>query len=119
MIKAGQIGQKIKLETPFKHNIAGKDWFLGLKEKHPELSIRTPQRLSTARSKSMNRQVVSKYFRILGDMQSQLPMEERPSVIWNMDETGISSEHSPQSVIARRGSTLFPDVSAAAERISL
>ena len=78
MIKAGQVAKKMKLDTPFKDNIVGKDWFLGLKDRHPKLSIRKPQTLSTARSKSMNRQTVSEYFRILGDLQSQLPTEERP-----------------------------------------
>ena len=120
MIKAGQVAKKMKLDTPFKDNIAGKDWFLGLKERHPELSIRKPQRLSTARSKSMNRQTVSQYFGILGDLQSQLPTEERPQVIWNMDETGLSMEHSPQSVIARRGVNTVPGrVSCSRENVTV
>lgn len=92
--KAGQLCDRMNLKTPFKNKVPGKDWFRGLKNRHPEVVVRKPMKLSTMRARSMSPSVVSSYFSELNNLCHTLP----PDAIWNMDETGIQFEHTPQKV---------------------
>ena len=41
-------------ETWVKNNCAGKDWYYGFMDRHPDLSLRKPEKLSKARSRMTN-----------------------------------------------------------------
>ncbi|XP_078334130.1 uncharacterized protein LOC144625794 [Crassostrea virginica] len=69
LVKTGRLVNKLKISTPFKDGVPGKDWFDGLRRRHPTLSIKKPLKLSVVRSP-----------------------------IWNADETGFQMEHQPASV---------------------
>ncbi|CAG2185477.1 unnamed protein product [Mytilus edulis] len=84
------------LKTPFKNGIPGKDWWKGFKNRHPEVVIRKPEKLSTVRSRMLNATVVGNYFKELQTVTEELS----PTSIWNMDETGINLEHQPAGVLA-------------------
>ena len=62
LAKTGKMVKSLKLETPFKNGIPGKEWFQGLKGRHPEITMKKPQKLSVTRAKSMNRETTEKYF---------------------------------------------------------
>ena len=118
MIKAGQTARSLSIKTPFKNDVAVKQWFRGFKSRFPELSIRKPQKVSTARSRSMSPVVVSAYFNELGPLM--LKVSNNPSTRWNMDETGFSLEHVPQNIVARKGSHSVPGrVSCSRESITV
>lgn len=120
MVKAFQVAKKFNLNHPFRNNAAGKDWFNGLKSRHPDLAIRKPQKVSTSRSRMMNNEVVSSYFKDLGTLLTSNNLINKPKQIWNLDETGISLEHTPQNVIAKKGAHQIPGrVSCAKENISV
>ena len=86
----------------------GKDWFEGLKTRHPELALRKPEALSTSRSRLMNQTITNRYFEDLSSTINNLNLIARPTQIWNMDETSLSFEHSPVKVVARKGSKNLP-----------
>ena len=71
-VKTGKVVKRLNLKTPFKKGIPGKDWFKGVKKRHPEIVIKKPQKLSVTRSKAMNPQVVSNYFDQLKDVMEKL-----------------------------------------------
>ena len=48
--KTGQLVKNLKLKTPFKNDIPGKDWFTGVKGRHPDFVIKKPQKLSVTRA---------------------------------------------------------------------
>jgi hypothetical protein len=106
MVKAGQVCKTLKIRTPFKNGIAGKDWFNGLKHRHPEVALRKPAKLSTARSR-LTDETTRAYFLELGSVLDTNNIQN-PSHIWNMDETGMSLEHTPQAVVAMRGARHIP-----------
>ena len=102
MLKAGQVCKTLKIKTPFKNGIPGKDWLSGVRHRHPELTLRRPVKLSASRS-TLNAEKVNEYFQLLEKVITENSLSD-PSHIWNMDEKGIRIEHKPQSVLSRKGS---------------
>ncbi|XP_033231538.1 jerky protein homolog-like [Belonocnema kinseyi] len=81
---------------------AGKDWLYGFLVRHPELSLRNPEKTSLARAKGFNRTVVQSFCDLLESIYTKY--EILPTHIYNVDETGISTvPNKPSRVIALRG----------------
>ena len=95
-----------RISTPFKRGIPGDDWWRGFKNRHSEMVLRKPEKLSTSRSRMLNRVVVTKYFDDLGKIITENNLKGEQ--IWNMDETGKQFEHKPTNVCARKGSRNVP-----------
>ena len=56
----------------------GKDWFDGFMKRHPDLSIRKPEKLTTARARMLNPVVVTNYFNDLDALLDKLDLKEKP-----------------------------------------
>ena len=68
---------------------------IGLKvslREQPCISVRKPDSLSAARSTMLNENAVSAYFDKLGDWLGYFQIKNRPSQIFNMDESGVSTQ---------------------------
>jgi len=66
LAKVDQLCQTTGIGTAFKNFKAGKDWWAGVKRRHPQITMRRPEKLSSVRSRMMNKQVIQKYFDDLG-----------------------------------------------------
>ena len=117
LIKTGKVVKNLKLKTPFKKGIPGKDWYIGLQGRHPELALKRPQKLSVTRAKAMNREATKEYFDILKGKLDELNVQ--PEFIWNCDETNIQLEHKPRAVIGRKGSNVPGRVASSKESVSI
>ena len=107
-VKVGRIARRLKLKTPFRNGVPGKDWVSGFLKRHPDLAIRSPTALSTVRARMLNETVTSKYFKTLSDLVSDLNLEDKPHCIWNMDETSVPLIHKPSKVLAETGIKNIP-----------
>lgn len=103
MVKTGRICQNLKIRTPFKNSVPGKDWLKGLQKRFPELTTRKPEKLGTARARMLNSTVVERYFAELTTVVNDLKLKDKPHLIWNCDETGKQLTHEPVRVMARKG----------------
>ena len=70
-------------------------WFYDLLKRWPDLKIVKPQTLSLARAKCAAKETLANYFRELGTLLTTYNLKDHPERIINIDETGISTEHSP------------------------
>ncbi|KAK3096889.1 hypothetical protein FSP39_004441 [Pinctada imbricata] len=82
----------------------GKDWFEGFKSRHPEISIRKPEKLTTTRARMVNPAILKNYFDELNGIFENTGLGGLPTRIWNSDETGKQFEHDPVRVLAKKGS---------------
>ncbi|CAG2244263.1 unnamed protein product [Mytilus edulis] len=105
-MKISRLCKLQKIETPLRGEYPGDDWWRGFKSRHPEIALRKPEKLSTSRSRMLNRVVVTKYFEDLGKVITDNNLTA--ATIWNMDETGKQFEHNPTNVCARKGSRNVP-----------
>ena len=98
---AYNIAEKTNQKHPFKNEKAGRAWFDGLRQCHPQLTIRSPQPLSYCRAMSANADTVNDFFGKLGAIYgSRLNLISKPMQVFNCDETGISVVHKPGKVVA-------------------
>lgn len=98
---AYEFAEKLKIEHPFKHQCAGKNWLRGFLARHPELSIRTPEPTCLSRAVGFNKPSVKKFFDIY---KTELDKElYKPDCIFNMDESGLTVVHRPGKVLSNKG----------------
>ncbi|XP_062596590.1 uncharacterized protein LOC134258049 [Saccostrea cucullata] len=100
--RTGILCNRLKLNC-FVNKQPTKHWWYGFKSRHPEISLRKPEKLGTVRARMLNGVVVQRYFNDLGKIIENLNLQNAPKKIWNADETGKQLEHSPVNVVARKG----------------
>ena len=88
---------------PFQNGAAGRSWFDAFKRRHPNLTLRTPQPLSSARAAGSNKEVIEDFFAKLGGICARLNLLAKPMQLFNVDETGISIVHKPGKVVTELG----------------
>ena len=78
-------------------------WWESFRRRHPELAIRTVEKLSYARSVATDATIINHYFDLLQKALHDNEILDSPSQIFNCDETGLPLEHTPSSVIGIEG----------------
>ncbi|KAL5006411.1 hypothetical protein ScPMuIL_015217, partial [Solemya velum] len=89
---------KRKKDEPLTRN-----WMDGFLRRWPELRVLRPRSLEIARAKSASEAVVRKYFEELQSIIQKYDLEEQPHLVFNVDEKGVSPNHTPPSIIALKG----------------
>lgn len=84
-------------KTPFKDGVPGEDWMLAFKKRNQEqLRLRKPEVLTLSRAKCLNQEVVDNFFSMLSNLITSQNIV--PSSIYNLDETGLSTNHLSKKV---------------------
>ncbi|CAC5426498.1 unnamed protein product [Mytilus coruscus] len=100
--RAATVCKQLNLKNNFKDGSPDMDWLVGLRRRHPVLSLRKPEKLATVRSRMLNPIKVGRYFVVINIAKMS------PTVIWNMDETNLNMEHRPVKVLASAGARSVP-----------
>lgn len=53
--KVGRETKELKLKTPFKKQVPGKDWWKGFTKRNPLVTLRTPEKLTSIRARRLGR----------------------------------------------------------------
>ena len=78
-------------------------WFYGFIGRWPEMKVVKPQKLTISRAKSASSEVLGKYYQELGTILKSNNLMNKPERIWNIDETGVPTEHSPPKIVCNIG----------------
>ena len=78
-------------------------WWDSFRQRHPNLTLRTASPLSYARVMGSDPAVIGKYFDLLERTLSDNHLLDKPSQIFNLDETGMPLNPSPPHIVATRG----------------
>lgn len=99
------------VDNPFKNGIPGEDWFLSFKKRH-NISVKKPQPVEYARKAACRPNVIYPYFDLLEETVNQLDLRDKPSHIWNVDETSFSKDPSKAKVVGLKGFTSTRTISS-------
>lgn len=92
------------VNNPFKNGVPGEDWFLLFKKRH-NISVKKPQPVEYARKTACRPNMIYPYFDLLEETVNQLDLRDKPSHIWNVDETRFSKDLSKAKVVGLKGFT--------------
>ena len=78
-------------------------WWNSFRRRHSQLTVRTAEPVSYARSIGTRPEIISRYFDLLEDTLVENGLLEKPRQIFNMDETGMPLDPLAPKVICRKG----------------
>lgn len=81
--------------------LAGKDWYYSFMDRHPSISLRTPEATSLNRINAFNETDVKIFYDNLKAIQDKYHIQ--PDKIFNVDETGISTVQRNSKILAPKG----------------
>jgi hypothetical protein len=98
--------------TPFRDGIPGKGWMKWFCRRHPDLTLRKPQGLESARARGLCLEAVQSFYKNLGELYEKHNYES--SHVWNCDETRVQAGCQARThVLAKKGSrtvySVLPD----------
>ncbi|XP_004207692.2 uncharacterized protein LOC101241821 [Hydra vulgaris] len=96
------VKNKVCPSSWIKNKITGIDWLQGFMKRQPELSLRTPEATSFARSTAFNRHTVGEFLQNLKSVRNRYKFD--PYCIYNVDEAGLTTVQKPVKVLAGKGS---------------
>ena len=79
-------------------------WVTNFLKRWPSLKLCKPRKLEWVRAKSANGTVIDNYYNELEKVLLENNLLDKPQLVYNLDETGISTEHAPTRVISQIGS---------------
>lgn len=120
---AFELAEKLQIKHPFNKAArkAGYDWLKLFLSRHPNLSVRKAEGVSISRAEGLTRPIVENFFKILENTLTECSLFEKPSNIFNIDESGLQLINKPGKVIAQRGSKSVASITSGekGETISL
>lgn len=90
--------------NPFEDNMPGRKWWDLFKKRHPEISLQRPMPLQLCRAQSCTSEVLSRWYSDFDQFLQTHNLKDRPSLIWNADETGVSLCPKTGKVVALKSS---------------
>ncbi|XP_046564293.1 uncharacterized protein LOC124273117 [Haliotis rubra] len=91
---ASSQGKKAPSDKPLSDN-----WFYGFLGRWPDLKLAKPQKLSMLRAQYASKEVLSAYFRELATLMTLHGLHDKPERVFNLDETGVTTEHAPPKIV--------------------
>ncbi|KAI5635189.1 DDE superfamily endonuclease domain-containing protein [Phthorimaea operculella] len=106
--------EQLKLNHSFnkEKEEAGYVWLQSFLKRNPEISIRKSEGVSLARCEALNREEVNAYYDILYKILEDYDLFDKPSHIFNMDESGFQLNNRPGHVLAKKGSKAVSTVTS-------
>lgn len=100
---AFEFAERNQIKHPFnkEKKEAGKDWFYGFLRRNPEISIRVPEPTSISRITAFNATEMTIFFQNLTAIMDRYHVP--PHMIFNVDETGVTTVHKPGKILAQKG----------------
>ena len=81
----------------------GEGWWYKFMKRHSELSLRTSDPLSHCRVNAVSQSALDHYFVLLRNTLEVNGLMDKPSYIYNMDESGMPLDHKQLKCVALKG----------------
>lgn len=81
--------------------MAGRYWLEGFLRRNPSLAVRKPEAISISRIKGFNKEEVAQFYTNIENVM--IKQSFPPTLIFNVDETGMGTVQEPRNIIAPKG----------------
>ena len=78
-------------------------WWASFSQRHSQLTLRMAEPVSVARTVGTRAEIIQHYFDLLEKTLVQYDLLDKPAIIFNMDETGLSLDPVGPTVVSRKG----------------
>ena len=97
--------QSVGRVNPFKDGRPGPDWILNFERRNDSLlTRRKPEILTMGRAKGLTKPLVEEFFNMYEDLLKESNLVDQPGRIFNLDETGLSTNRVHNKVYVSKGS---------------
>ena len=90
----------VQLGKRTKNQVLTEKWFRQFMKRWPDLSVVRSRALEAVRARAASMENVNAYFQELDSILTKYNLKERPHLIYNVDEKGITLNHTPPHVVA-------------------
>ncbi|XP_060572583.1 uncharacterized protein LOC132730626 [Ruditapes philippinarum] len=80
-------------------------WFRGFMDRWPEMKVLKPRALSNYRAQASSKEAISSFFDNLQSVLKDNNLMDSPELIYNVDEKGVQTEHSPPYIVCTSKTT--------------
>lgn len=101
----GNLVKNLGRENPFKHVKPGDKWYVGFVKRHPEVSTRTLQKLTTSRARVTESDIRNWFDTVESYLEKENLMHvfDDPTRIFNSDESGFYLSPKEKQVLVKKG----------------
>ena len=99
---AWSIGRRSADPNCFGESGPSHNWWLGFKARHEDLTLRKPDKLDRRRNNMSKKSVVDSHFQLLKETLEQHDLLNKPSHIFNVDESGMEMDNVTGKVVVNR-----------------
>lgn len=107
----------LNILNSFKNSVPGRTWFKLFRKRHPCLTLRVAQNFPKNRAESLSKSILDDFFKMVAEKYDELDMYQKPTHIFNVDESGFSGDQGKQMIICAKGSKNPCLVSASAAKV--
>lgn len=93
------LGKKTKSEP-----LLSRFWFSNFMKRWPEIHVAKPRGLATIRAKCASPEKIAAYYEELDRIQTKYNLKNKPHLMYNVDEKGLPTEHSPPDTVCGKDS---------------
>ena len=79
-------------------------WWRRFLERQPNLTLRRGDSTAHVRMDAVNQETMDQYFSLLGEVFMEHSLVDKPSQIYNVDESGVPLDPKPPNIITKKGS---------------
>ena len=101
----GELG--VERQTPLTRR-----WLYTFLKRHLRIRMAKPSKMEASRRHALNTDNLKAYFQKFEELCVESPwIQTQPQRVWNVDETGVSTQHSPPKVLCEKGSKVHSIIS--------
>lgn len=82
-------------------------WWRRFLERQPNLTLRRGDSTAHVQMDAVNQETMDQYFSLLGEVLMEHNLVDKPSQIYNVDESGVPLDPKPPNKITKKGSRSF------------
>ncbi|XP_026669809.1 uncharacterized protein LOC113464416 [Ceratina calcarata] len=97
--------RRLKIQTPFTNDRPGRHWYENFRQRHQQITLRTPQQLTLIRAQVSEDDLRGWFEEVKAYLVKNNLLNIHPSRVFNCDETNIQLIPKSEKILTRKGAT--------------